>query len=177
MMVIHNIYIINGEGLCPLSLKLGSIEANSDLVAGIFAATQKLWEEITGETPKIISFQDVNAYIKSFTIEKKGWYLILVTDKEKLELVEKIQDCLLKIVEENKELFDNFIADTTDITTIVGDLLTNKLSQIPCPHASKRLIEQVCEIDGEPLEGLNCNLVSMTICQTRIRDYQKKNFA
>ncbi|WXG39740.1 MAG: hypothetical protein WED07_02730 [Candidatus Freyarchaeum deiterrae] len=177
MMVIHNIYIINGEGLCPLNLKLGSIEANSDLVAGIFAATQKLWEEITGETPKIISFKDMNAYIKSFSIEKKGWYLILVTDKEKMMLVEKVQDYILKIVEENNELFKNFFADTTDITSTMSELITNKLSQISCPHAKKKSIEDVCEIDYKPIVGLNCNIVSMSSCQTKIRDYQTKNLS
>ena len=176
-MVIHNIYLIKNDGLCPLSLKLGSIETDPHLIAGVFAASQKLWEEITGEAPKIISFQDMSAHIKSFPIEKSGWYLVLVTDMEKQELVERVQNCILKIVEENKELFEKFFGDTTDITTIVGDLIINKLSQISCPYTGKKQIEPVCEIDGEPLEGLNCNLVSMAICQTKIRDYQKNNLS
>jgi hypothetical protein len=174
-MVIHNIYIIDNDGLCPLSLKLGSIETDPDLIAGIFAASQKLWKEVTGEVPKTISFQNMNAYIKSFSTMKKSWYLILVTDAEKPELVQKIEDTILKVVEENKELFEKFFADTTDINTIVSDLILTKLTQMPCPYMTKKLLKQVCEIDDTQLEGLNCNIISMEICSKKIQDYQKKN--
>nr|MDO8082591.1 hypothetical protein [Candidatus Freyarchaeota archaeon] len=174
-MVIHNIYIINNNGLCPLSLKLGSIEADPDLIAGIFTASQMFWKEVTGEAPKSISFQNMNAYIKPFSTEEKEWYLILVTDAEKPGLVEEVQDCILKIVGETKELFEKFFADPNDINRIVGDLIIDELSRIPCPYISKKLLKHICECDGESVEGLDCNLVSMALCKTKIRDYQKKN--
>jgi hypothetical protein len=174
-MVLHNIYIIDSDGLCPLNLKIGSIEVDPDLVAGVFAASQKLWEHITGEVPEHISFRNMNAYIKSFSTMKKNWYLILVTDAEKPELVEKVEDTILKVVEENKAFFEKFFVDTTDINVIVGNLIINKLAQISCPYMSKRLRKDVCEIDGMPLKGFNCNLVSMEMCDRKIRNYKKKN--
>nr|MDO8082593.1 hypothetical protein [Candidatus Freyarchaeota archaeon] len=174
-MIIHNIYIINNDGLCPLSIRISSIDADPELVAGIFTASQKLWEEITGEAPKYISFQDMNAYIKPFSTGEKDWYLILITEAEKPELVEKIEDCILKVVGEKGELFEKFYAEPKDIDMIVGDLIIDKLAQTPCPHVSKRLLKHVCECDGEPVENLNCNLVSVAMCKTKIRDYQKKN--
>ncbi|WXG39738.1 MAG: hypothetical protein WED07_02720 [Candidatus Freyarchaeum deiterrae] len=174
-MVLHNIYIINDDGICPLSLKLGSIEADPDLVAGIFSATQTFWKEVTGEAPQTISFQDMNAYIKSFSIKKKGWYLLLITDAEKPGLVEKAQDSILRVIKDNRSLFEIFDADPSDINGTVGDSIISELSQIPCPHLSKELQELSCEIDGEQAGNFDCNLVSMAKCKTKIRDYQKKN--
>jgi hypothetical protein len=175
-MIIHNIYVINVDGICPLSIKISSIETDPELVAGLFTASQKLWEHITGEVPKYISFKDMNAYIKPFSTGKKNWYLVLITEAEKLEVVEKVEDTILKIVEENKERFEKFYVNTIDTNKIVGDLIIDELAQIPCPHMSKKLLKHVCEIDGEQVEGLNCNLVSMAMCKTKIRDYYKKNY-
>lgn len=174
-MVIHNIYIINSNGLCPISVKLGSIEADPDLVSGVFAASQMFWKEVTGEAPRHISLKDMNVYIKPFTIKKSDWYLVLVTDAEKPELVGKVEDSIMNIVEKNKELFPKFFVDSEDINTTVGDSIINELSKMPCPYMGKRLLKQVCECDGEQLKGLDCNLVSMVKCKTKIRDYQKKN--
>jgi hypothetical protein len=174
-MVLQNIYIINSGGLCPLSLKIGSIEMDPDLVAGVFAASQSLWERIAGKAPKIISFQDMNAYIKPFSTGEKDWYLILVSEEETPELMKKVEDVVLKVVEENKELFENFAANTVDINTIVGGLIINELAQIPCPHMSKRRLKQICEIDGKQLKNFNCNLVSIAMCNTKISNPQKKN--
>jgi hypothetical protein len=174
-MILHNIYIINNDGLCPLSLKLGSIETNPNLIAGAFAASQNLWEQIAGEAPKIISFQDMKAYIRPFSTGEKDWYLILVIEGEDQELMKEVEDRVLNVVEENKELFENFVANTTNINTIVGGLILNELAQIPCPHMSKKLLKQFCEIDSKSLKNFNCNLVSMAMCSTKIRDHQKKN--
>jgi hypothetical protein len=174
-MVLHNIYIINSDGLCPLSLKIGSIEADPDLVAGIFTASQTFWKQVTGEMPKMISFQNMNAYIKSFTINKKGWYLVLITDAEKQELVKEFEDRIMKVVRENKVMFEKFLSDPRDINRTVGDLIIYELAQIPCPHISKKLVKPVCGIDDTPLEGLDCNCVSMALCKAKIRDYYKNN--
>lgn len=174
-LIIHNIYIINSDGICPLDLTLGSIEADPELVAGIFTASQKFWGEITGEAPQSISFQNMNAYIKPFSTGGKDWYLILISEAERPELVKKVEDCVLAIVEENRELFEKFFADTTDINTIVGELIIDQLAQIPCPHIHKGLLKHVCEIDGEPIEDRYCNFVSMATCKTKIREYHKKD--
>jgi len=174
-LIIHNIYIINSDGICPLEVTLGSIKADPELVAGVFTASQKFWGEVTGEAPKSISFQNMSAYIKPFSTGEKNWYLILISEAEKPELVKKVEDCVMKIVEENKELFEKFFADTTDINTIVGDSIINELTQIPCPHIGKSLLKHVCEIDGTPVEESNCNFVSMATCKTKIREHHKKD--
>jgi hypothetical protein len=175
-MIIHNIYVINVDGICPLSIKISSIEMDPELVAGLFTASQKLWEHVTGEVPKYISFKDMNAYIRPFSTGKKSWYLVLITEAEKLEVVEKVEDTILNIVEENKERFEKFYVNTEDINETIGDLIIDELAQIACPHLSKRLLKNVCEFDGKSVEGLNCNLVSMAMCKTKIRDYYKKKF-
>ncbi|MGQ9721466.1 MAG: hypothetical protein ACUVXA_09125 [Candidatus Jordarchaeum sp.] len=174
-MIIHNIYIINSEGICPLSLTLGSIDADPELVAGIFTASQKFWSEVTGETPQSISFKNMNAYIKPFSTGEKDWYLILISEAEKPELVKKVEDCILKIVEQNKKLFEKFFADTTDINNIVGELIIDEIAQIPCPHIRKGLLKTVCEIDNKPIEERYCNFVSMATCKTKIREYSKQD--
>ncbi len=174
-LIIHNIYIINSDGICPLSLTLGSIEADPDLVAGIISASQKFWGEITGEAPKSISFQNMNAYIKPFSTGEKDWYLVLIFEAENPELVKKIEDCILKIVEENKELFENFFADTTDIGNIIGKYIVVELAQTPCPYIHKGLLKTVCDIDGKPVEERHCNLVSMATCKEKVREHHKKN--
>ncbi len=174
-MIIHNIYITTNEGICPMSIKMGSIEADPNLVSGIFIASMKFWEEITGETPQSISFENMNAYIKPFSTGEKDWYLVLVSEAEKPELVKKVEDHILKVVEENKELFEKFFADTKDINTIVGDLIIDELAQIPCPHIGKDMLKHVCKFDGERVEDRYCNLISMAMCKTKIRDNHKKN--
>jgi hypothetical protein len=176
-LIIHNIYIINSEGICPVSLTLGSIEADPDLIAGIFTASQKFWGEVTGETPQSISFKNMNAYIKPFSTGEKDWYLILISEAEKPELLKKVEDIIFKIIEEKKELFEKFFADTTDINNIVGGAIIEALTLIPCPHISKSLFKNVCEIDGKQIEPKYCNCVSMATCKTKIREYHKGDFS
>ncbi|WXG39890.1 MAG: hypothetical protein WED07_03535 [Candidatus Freyarchaeum deiterrae] len=174
-MIIHNIYIINSDGICPLDLTLGSVKVDPELVAGIFSASQKFWGEVTGETPKSISFQNMNAYIKPFSTGEKNWYLILISEAEEPGLVKKVEDCVLKVVEENNGLFEKFFADTTAISTTVGDSIINELKKIPCPNITKRMLKQVCEIDGKPVKETSCNLFSMARCKTKIKNYDKKD--
>lgn len=69
----------------------------------------------------------------------------------------------------------SFFADTTDISTIAGDSILNELKKIPCPNITKRMLKQVCEIDGKPVEKNSCNLVSIATCKTKIRNYDKKD--
>jgi hypothetical protein len=171
----HNIYIINSEGICPLSLTLGSVKTDPELVAGIFSASQKFWGEVTGESPKLISFQNMNAYIKPFSTGEKDWYLILIFEAENPELVKKVEDCVSKVVDENKGLFEEFFADTKDINAVVGKAIIKELRQISCPHLGKSLFKHVCEIDGKSVEGRECNLVSMSTCKTKIRKYHKED--
>ena len=174
-LIIHNIYIINSDGICTLDLTLGSVKADPELVAGVFTASQKFWGEITGEAPKSISFQNMNVHIKPFSTGEKNWYFVLISEAEKPDLVKKIEDCVLKIVEDKKELFEKFFADTTDINTIVGGSIIEELTKIPCPHLSKRLLKHVCEIDGTPVEGNSCNFVSMATCKFKIREHHKED--
>jgi len=174
-LIIHNIYIINSDGICPLSLTMGSIEADPELVAGIFSASQKFWGEVTGEAPKSISFQNMNAYIKPFSTGEKDWYLILISEAETPDLVKMVEDCVMRVVESHRDMFERFFADTSEIDTIVGDAIIDELAQVPCPHIKKGLFRQVCEIDGSHVEENYCNLVSAATCKTKIREYHKKD--
>jgi hypothetical protein len=173
--MIHNIYIINNDGLCALSIKLGSIEVDPDLVAGGFTASQTFWKTVTGEAPQSFTLKDMNVYIKSFSTKEKGWHLVLVTDAETPKIVEEVENTILSAVEEHKELFEKFFANPTDISTTVGDSIMNKLKKIPCPHINQKLLKQVCECSGEQVESLDCNLVSMASCKAKIKDHQEKN--
>lgn len=174
-LIIHNVYIINSDGICPLSLTLGSIKADPELVAGVFTASQKFWGEVTGEAPKTISFQNMNAHIKPFSTGEKNWYLVLMSEADKPELLKLVEECILKVIEGNRELFEKFFADTTDINTIVGGSIINELMKIPCPYMSKKLLKHVCVIDNISVEETSCNLVSMTTCKTKIREHQERD--
>jgi len=173
-LIIHNIYVINHEGLCPLSITLGSIEADPEMVAGVLSASQKFWGEITGEIPEFISFQSMRAYLKSFSTGSQNWYLVIITEFENAETMEKVENALLNVIDQHKTLFEEFVADTTEIKKRVTKEMIRALSRIPCPYVTKKLFRHVCGIDNLLVEGASCNMVSVNNCKDKIKEHSRK---
>nr|MDO8081279.1 hypothetical protein [Candidatus Freyarchaeota archaeon] len=64
----------------------------------------------------------------------------------------------------------------TSLENILEDFLNRLLTpQTITGRIRREGLRHVCECDGESVEDLDCNLVSMALCKTKIRDYQKKN--
>ncbi|MGQ9721467.1 MAG: hypothetical protein ACUVXA_09130 [Candidatus Jordarchaeum sp.] len=176
-MIIHNIYIINSEGICPLSIKLGSIDTDPEMVAGIFAASQKFWEYITGEEPQSIIFQNTKAHLKQFTTGQRTWYLVILLELENPELLKTVEKSILEVVIDNKMLFEKFIADTTEISVTIQNQIIEKLQSIPCPYLQRKIFTPICIVNSDKFQIFDCNIVTTSICQERIKEelkYQPK---
>jgi hypothetical protein len=56
--MIHNIYILQREGLCVLHRKYGSLEADEDLVSGFLSALSSFGKNISGKEVESVIFGD-----------------------------------------------------------------------------------------------------------------------
>ncbi|WXG40198.1 MAG: hypothetical protein WED07_05145 [Candidatus Freyarchaeum deiterrae] len=56
--MIHNIYILQREGLCVLHRKYGSLEADEDLVSGFLSAMTSFGKNISGKEVESVIFGD-----------------------------------------------------------------------------------------------------------------------
>ncbi len=177
ILIIHNIYIINPDGICPLSVKLGSIEADPEIVGGVLSASQKFWEYITGEEPQSINFQNLKAHLKQFTTGEKTWYLVIVLELENPELLKTIEKSILEVVLDNKELFEKFIADRSEISVTIQSQIIEKLHNIPCPYLQRKILEPICLVNSEKFETDNCTIVATAACKEKIKElkYKSKN--
>jgi hypothetical protein len=56
--MIHNIYILQRDGLCVLHRKYGSLEADEDLVSGFLSALSSFGKNISGKEVESVIFDD-----------------------------------------------------------------------------------------------------------------------
>lgn len=56
--MIHNIYILQRNGLCILHRKYGSLEADEDLVSGFLSALSNFGKNISGKEVESVIFSD-----------------------------------------------------------------------------------------------------------------------
>ncbi|MFB0562867.1 MAG: hypothetical protein ACETWM_16840 [Candidatus Lokiarchaeia archaeon] len=176
-MIIHNIYIINSDGICPLSIKLCSIDADPEIVAGVLSASQKFWEYITGEEPQSITFQNLKAHLKQFTTGEKIWYLVLILELENPELLKRVEKSILEVVMNNKEVFEKFIADTSEISINVQNQIVEKLHCIPCPYLERKIFRPICLVNSEKVGMQHCTIIAASACKEKIKEkvYKSKD--
>lgn len=168
-MIIHNIYIISSEGICTLSIKLGSIDTDPQIIAGVFAASQKFWAHLTGEDPQSINFHNLKAHLKQFSTGEKNWYLVIILEFENPQILRIVEKSILEVVMKNKEIFEKFVADTNEISVDVKNQILEKLRKIHCPYLQTRIFKNFCKLKINRFEKNNCNMVSMSDCKEKIK--------
>ena len=169
-MIIHNIYIISSEGICPLSIKLGSIDTDPQIIAGVFAASQKFWAHLTGEDPQSINFHNLKAHLRQFSTGEKNWYLVIILEFENPQLLRTVEKSILEVVMKNKEIFEKFVADTNEISVNVKNQILERLRKIRCPYLQVKIFKHFCKLKINRLEKNNCNIIAISDCKEKIKE-------
>ena len=169
-MILHNIYVIHSDGICPLSIRLGSIDAEPEMVAGVFTASQKFWKHLTGEEPRYINFQNLKAHVRRFTTGEKTWYLLVIFEVENPKLLQTIEETIIQTVMNNRNLFEKFVADTNEISTSVQQQIIEKLRSIPCPYMHRKVFEFTCQVNSNKFKTKRCNIIDTLACKDKIKE-------
>nr|MDO8135268.1 hypothetical protein [Candidatus Njordarchaeum guaymaensis] len=103
--MIHNVYVFDENGTPLLTVKAGSIEADSVLLTGFLSAMQSFSKKITQGEVERINIKDYDFHIRKV----EPVYVALVADKNDGDAERRLDD-VCKIVAQNMKNFaDNLV--------------------------------------------------------------------
>jgi len=115
--LIHNVYVFDENGTPLLTVKVGSIEADSVLLTGFLSAMQSFSKKITQGEVERINIKDYDFHIRK--VEQV--YVAVVADKNDGDVERRLDD-VCKIVVQNMNKF----ADSS-VQMKIKDAVTKKI--------------------------------------------------
>jgi len=115
--LIHNVYVFDENGTPLLTLKVGSIEADSVLLTGFLSAMQSFSKKVAqGEVEKI-NIKDYNLHIRKV----EAIYIALAADKNDGDAERRLGE-VCKIVAQNMNNFADILVQMK-----IKDAVTRKI--------------------------------------------------
>ncbi|MHA1607230.1 MAG: hypothetical protein ACTSWP_06790 [Candidatus Freyarchaeota archaeon] len=136
MPMLRELLIINVDGVCAVSVSPDGVGVDSQLMAGVIAAIQRFWAEVTGEVPTTITLESSEIAIKRFTTGKRDWFLVLIMDPEGKSSIPSVENAVLSVVSKWKTFFEEFNGELSAINKLKKEFVM-ALSKIPCPRMNK----------------------------------------
>ena len=123
-MAIHNVYVFNENGEPLVTVKLGSIEADSILLTGFLSAMESFSKKIAQGDIEEINIKDYKFHIKPIG----SMYVSVVSDKDDRDARWRLGE-VCKIVEKHGGNFDKLleieIRDAATRKITIGDRATS----------------------------------------------------
>jgi predicted regulator of Ras-like GTPase activity (Roadblock/LC7/MglB family) len=116
--VIHNIYVFDENGLPVISVKLGSIEADSALLTGFLSAMESFSRKIAQGDVEEINIKDYKFHIKACG----SLYIALAADKTDKDIAYRLSE-ICKLIEKRHCNFEDKQAELE-----IKDIATKKIS-------------------------------------------------
>jgi hypothetical protein len=117
-LTVHNVYVFGENGEPIVTVKLGSIEADSILLTGFLSAMESFSKKIAQGDIEEINIKDYKFHIKPMG----SMYIAVVSDKEDKDARWRLSE-VCKIIEKHKA---NFTDKLTEIE--IRDAVTRKIS-------------------------------------------------
>ena len=118
--VIHNVYVFDQNGLPVISVKLGSIEADSTLLTGFLSAMESFSRKIAQGDVEEINIKDYRFHIRACGT----LYVALATDKTDKDTKFRLDE-ICRVLEKYHFKFDDKLAELE-----IKDVATKKISLI-----------------------------------------------
>jgi hypothetical protein len=104
--MIHNLYVFDENGIPLLSIKIGSIEADSVLLTGFLSAMESFSKKISQSDVEQINVKDYKFYIR----RAGSVYIAMVADNADRD-VESKMDAVKDIIQDSKLGLDNSLTE------------------------------------------------------------------
>lgn len=166
--MIHNIYILQRDGMCVLHRKYGSLEADEDLVSGFLSALTSFGKSISGKEVESVNFGDK----KFVTVPSENLLFVSYCDKE-----DEVRNMLVNIKEHfinsygslqgwdgERSIFEGFLVKIDNLVGSKGkegilnfkdteDILNNlKEGKLSAKEATDRILEHYLKKSQEKKE-------------------------
>jgi hypothetical protein len=122
--MIHNIYILQRDGMCVLHRKYGSLEADEDLVSGFLSALTSFGKTISGKEVESVNFGDK----KFVTVPSENLLFVSYCDRD-----DEVKNTLVSIRDHfinsygslqgwngERSIFEDFLAKVDNIVGSKG---------------------------------------------------------